>query len=342
MQKVMVGMSGGVDSSVAALLLKQQGFDVCGMTMRLRPDKPTTDIDDAKRVCDALGIKHYVVDLTAEFDEFVLKNFAGEYKNGRTPNPCVVCNKFIKFGKMLDYALEMGMDYIATGHYAVIDEKDGEFYLKRSESAKDQSYFLYRLNQFQLSHALFPLGKIVDKEQTRRMADEYNLPVAHKPDSQDICFIDNGNYAEFLLNYSGIRPVSGNFVDVNGNVIGKHKGIINFTVGQRKGLGMGFGKPMYVTRINLEDNTVVLGEEGSQYSRSLVAGEINIIAPEPFRGEKKVLAKVRSAARPAPAVIKIENDRILCEFDEPQRAVTPGQSVVFYDGDTVVGGGTVC
>lgn len=260
MKKVLVGMSGGVDSSVAAALLRDKGYEVHGVTLNLLSQGNKEAETDAKKVADKLGIEHEVVDLTEYFQKQVTDYFANEYINGRTPNPCVVCNKKIKFGALLDYALEKGYDYIATGHYAnvVYDDSRKRWLLKKSKSPKDQSYFLYGLAQYQLSHSLFPLGNF-EKTEVRAIAEQYGLSVALKSESQDICFIKNESHGEFIEKYSKIIPKFGDFVDENGKKLGTHKGIINYTVGQRKGLGISSGAPLYVTQILPESNKVVLG-----------------------------------------------------------------------------------
>jgi tRNA-specific 2-thiouridylase len=269
MKRIAIGLSGGVDSSAAALLLLEQGYDVTGIILRLKPDSlADEDISDARRIADCLGIELHVVDRREIFRKKVIEPFVSEYLHARTPNPCVECNAAIKFGAMLDYALEIGCDGIATGHYARIEENNGRYLLKRSESAKDQSYFLYRLNQFQLSHAMFPLEGM-EKEKIREIAEKANLPVAQKRDSQEICFVPDDDYIAYL-SAMGISSPKGSFIDKSGNILGTHNGIINYTIGQRKGLGA-FGKPMFVTGINAENNTVTIGENGSQYSRGLIA-----------------------------------------------------------------------
>ena len=340
MKKIAIGLSGGVDSSTAAHLLLQQGYDVTGIILRLKPDSlADADIADARRIADALGIKLHVLDRREIFRKSVIEPFVSEYLAARTPNPCVECNAAIKFGVMLDYALEIGCDGIATGHYAKIEEKDGRFLLRRSESAKDQSYFLYRLNQFQLAHSMFPLEGM-EKEKIREIAEKANLPVAKKGASQEICFVPNDDYIAYLT-AMGICSPKGNFIDKSGNILGTHNGIINYTIGQRKGLGA-FGKPMFVTGINAADNTVTIGENGSQYSRGLVADRLNFIAVEELTEPMRADVKIRFRAKEQPATVTPNGDgTVTVIFDEPQRSVTPGHGAVFYDGDIIIGGGRI-
>ena len=340
MKKIAIGLSGGVDSATAAYLLLQKGYDVTGIILRLKPDSLADgDIADAQRIADYLGIELRVLDRREIFKKSVIDPFVGEYLAARTPNPCVECNSFIKFGAMLDYALEIGCDGIATGHYAVIEEKNGRFILRRSQSSKDQSYFLYRLSQFQLSHALFPLEGM-EKPQIREIAEKAGLPVAEKGDSQEICFVADYDYIAYLASL-GITSPKGNFVDRDGNILGTHNGIINYTIGQRKGLGA-FGKPMFVTGISAENNTVTIGENGSQYSGGLIADRMNYIAVENLTEPIRAQVKIRFKAKPEAATVTPNADgTVTIIFDEPQRSVTPGQSAVIYDGDTVIGGGRI-
>lgn len=349
----MLGMSGGVDSSVAALLLLRAGYDVTGVTMRLRPDEYMSqsaaggccsldDIDDARRVAYKLGIEHLVLNFTDVFEKDVIDYFAAQYAAGLTPNPCIACNRHVKFDAMLRRAKELEFDYIATGHYAVIEQNTaGRWLLKKAPASKDQSYVLYSFTQEQLSRTLMPLGKYT-KPEARAMAEEAGLPVAHKPDSQEICFVENNDYAGFIERYTGETAPTGEFVDQNGNVIGRHLGITHYTVGQRKGLGAAFGKPMYVTKIDTVHNRIILGEEGSQYAYSLIAADLNFIPFDTLENEMDITAKVRYQAKPAKAkLVPLGDGKVRVNFVEAQRAVTPGQAVVFYDGDLVVGGGTI-
>lgn len=336
-KKVFVGLSGGVDSSVAAALLKQKGYDVEGISLVLTPNDDGSASRDAKAVADALSIPLHIIDLKSAFAERVIDYFVEEYKLGRTPNPCIRCNETIKFGLMLEKALEMGADFLATGHYAKTALENGKYLLKAADSVKDQSYFLYRLNQDQLSHVLFPIADM-EKEDTRAIARELGLPVADKGDSQEICFIPDNDYVKFIKEYSSFESVPGNFVDLNGNVIGQHSGIINYTVGQRKGLGVAFGEPMFVTKIDAKTNEVVLAPNGFQETSEFFVDNLS----ESFTSECKLDVKIRyKASRVSATIIPIENGKVKVVFDVPQRAVTPGQSAVFYDGDTVVGGGYI-
>lgn len=352
-KKVMLGMSGGVDSSVAALLLLRAGYDVTGITMRLRPDEymqqcsaggccSLDDIDDARRVAYKLGIEHLVLNFQDIFEKQVIDYFAAQYAAGRTPNPCIACNRYVKFDAMLRRARELDFDYVATGHYARIEQNEaGRWLLRRANNSKDQSYVLYSFTQDQLAHTLMPLGSYT-KPQARALAEEAGLPVAHKPDSQEICFVENKDYAGFIEKYTGQKAPQGNFVDKNGRVIGRHRGITHYTIGQRKGLGVAFGQPMYVTKIDTERNEVTLGEEGSQYSSSLIAADLNFIPFDTLDHEIPAQVKVRYQAQPAPAkLVPLSDGTIRVEFETPQRAITPGQAVVFYDDDLVLGGGTI-
>ena len=341
-KRVMLGMSGGVDSSVAAYLLKQKGYEVTGMTMRLCLEN-TTDIGDAKRVAEALEIPHSSADFSEKFEQTVISDFVSCYKSGGTPNPCVVCNKHIKFGEMLEYALSQGIDYIATGHYARIElgENNRRLLLKAKDETKDQTYFLYTLTQHQLAHTLFPLGEY-SKSEIREIASEQTLVNAKKRDSQDICFVSDGDYASFIQNYTGECFSKGNFVDLCGNVLGEHNGIIKYTVGQRKGLGIALGKPAFVHSKDVVSNTVTLSDDAELYSKKLTASRINLSAVDTLCEPTRLYAKIRYRHTPAIAtVIQTSPTTLSLEFDEPQRAISKGQSVVLYDGDVVVGGGII-
>lgn len=348
-KRVLLGMSGGVDSSASALVLLRSGYDVTGVTMLLHTGEnspgdqcgSSREAEDAAAVCRLLGIPHQVLDFSEEFSQRVKKDFISEYLAGRTPNPCIRCNRYLKFGKLLEYALANGFDFVATGHYALVEPLGDRWVLRCSPTAKDQSYVLYQLSQHQLAHTLMPLGRM-EKPEARRLAQEAGLPVANKPDSQDICFIPDGDYNSFIARACGKEPEPGNFVDTEGHVLGTHRGITCYTIGQRKGLGLSFGQPMYVTKIDPLSNEVTLGPEGSQYASGLIAGDCNWIAfeqpDEPFRAQ----VKVRYKAKPADAwIFPMENHQMRIAFDEPQRSVTPGQAAVLYQGDLVVGGGTI-
>ena len=336
--RVLLGMSGGVDSSVAAFLLKEKGYDVLGVTLILTENDNGENARDAKAVSDFLGIPHKTYDLRKDFKKSVTDYFVSEYKEGRTPNPCVACNKKIKFGKMLELADENGCSHIATGHYAKILEKEnGAFSLtKASFREKDQTYFLYTLSQNQLSRSIMPLGDF-SKPEIRELAEKIGINVARKRDSQDICFIPDGDKNAFLKKY--LPEKEGNFVDVNGNVLGKHKGIFHYTVGQRKGLGMAFGKPMFVLSINPLNNTVVLGEAGSEMSESFEISDTNFILPIPENNE--CMVKVRYSAPEIPCILEKSENGYKVTLKTPARAITPGQAAVFYVGDEVLGGGTI-
>lgn len=353
---VVVGMSGGVDSSVAAWLLKEQGYDVIGVTMQIWQDEDAevqeaeggccglSAVDDARRVAMDLGIPYYVMNFKEEFRKNVMDYFAGEYVEGRTPNPCIACNRHVKWESLLRRSIAIGADYIATGHYAQIDRLPGGRYsLKTSvTAAKDQTYALYNLTQEQLSHTLMPVGSY-HKEEIRDMAERLGLPVAHKPDSQEICFIPDHDYASFIEEYTGRELPPGNFVDLDGNVLGRHRGITHYTVGQRKGLNLSMGRPVFVVEIRPETNEVVIGDNQDVFTNVLRCDKLNWMAVDGLHGKSMdVLAKIRYSHKGSPCTIReIGNDMVECRFHEPVRAVTPGQAVVFYDGDYVAGGGTI-
>ena len=354
-KKVVVGMSGGVDSSVAALILKEQGYDVIGVTMQIWQDEDITEasenggccglsaVDDARRVAQVIGIPYYVMNFKKEFNEKVIDYFISEYLDGRTPNPCIACNRYIKWEALLHRAISIGADYIATGHYGKIEQLDNGRYavLKSASQNKDQSYVLYNLTQEELSRTLFPLYGM-EKEEVRETAQKAGLPVAHKKDSQDICFIKDGDYAGFIERETGIAATPGNFVDTKGNILGRHTGIIHYTIGQRKGLGIAFGEPRYVIRINVKDNEVVLGTLEELMSKEIVIDNINYMAEPSVIEPIRVNGKIRYSAKDAVCTVyPEENGRIRAVFDEPVRAATPGQAAVFYLENMILCGGTI-
>ena len=343
-KKVLVMMSGGVDSSVAALLLKEAGYEICGVTMRLFDGESVdNEIKDAQNVADFLGIKHMVLDLSVKFKQKVIDYFVSEYINGRTPNPCVMCNKYIKFGEMLKFAQKNGFDFLATGHYAKIcyDSCAKKFLIRRSNQKKDQSYVLFNLTQKDLPKILFPIADL-EKTEIRQIAQKVNLPVANKSESQEICFVKNNDYVHYIQKHSQKIFETGLFKDKNGNILGKHAGVINYTVGQRKGLGQAFGRPMYVNFIDAKMNEIILGQEGSQYADELVADKVNFVFFDKLHKAIDVLAKVRYKSLLAMArIAPISKDMIKVKFYEKQRAIAPGQAVVFYDDDVLLGGGII-
>lgn len=368
MEKVVVGMSGGVDSSVAAYLLKKQGYDVIGVTMQIWQDEDIctleenggccglSAVEDARRVASVLDIPYYVMNFKQEFKENVIDYFVSEYLQARTPNPCIACNRYVKWESLLTRSLSIGASYVATGHYArIIKLENGRYTIQKSVTrAKDQTYALYNLTQHQLAHTLMPVGDFT-KDEIREMAKELKLPIANKPDSQEICFISDNNYAGFIEDYlkkeentlgkdpasiTGLTP--GNFINTSGEVIGRHNGLIHYTVGQRKGLNIAMGKPVFVLELRPDSNEVVIGNAEDVFSYRLYANHLNFMAIEDLEDEMRVEAKIRYSHKGAACTIKkTAEDEILCIFNEPQRAVTPGQAVVFYKDDYVVGGGTI-
>ena len=352
--KAMIAMSGGVDSSVAAWLMQRQGCDCLGVTLRLYRSGAETgsrfpaccseqDVQDAAEVAFQLGMPHGVLDYTEDFSRLVMDKFARVYAAGGTPNPCIDCNRYLKFERLLSAARSMGCETLVTGHYARVerDGDSGRWLLKKAlDPGKDQSYVLYMLSQDKLSHLRFPLGEL-SKAQVRAIAEEQSFVNARKHDSQDLCFVPDRDYAAFLQRYTGRFWPEGPFVDEQGRVLGRHRGIIHYTIGQRRGLGISADRPWYVSRIDPEANTVTLTHGDGLFARTVIAGDINLIAEPALQGERRVMARLRYRQAEQPATVRQEGDRLICRFDEPQRAPTPGQALVLYEAETVLGGGTI-
>jgi len=352
---VLLGMSGGVDSSVSAILLQEQGYDVIGATMKLWQNDEELDCDsgccslsstyDAKRVCDLLGIPHYVFNFTDEFKKHVIDDFVNTYKKGKTPNPCIECNRYLKFEIMYKKAQELGIEYIATGHYAKTEysEKYNKHVLKQSLALKkDQTYALYNIPKEIVGKVLFPLGNFTDKSEVRQIAEDHNLLIAQKPDSQEICFIPDNDYVKFLKENMSDEIKIGNIIDKRGKILAKHKGIINYTIGQRKGLGLSKATPLYVVKLDMENNNVIVGKEDEIYSSELGVEDINYILLDTVNEPINITAKIRYSAKAENAILyPLTNNTATVVFENKQRAVTPGQSIVFYIDDCVLGGGKI-
>lgn len=341
-KKCIAGMSGGVDSSVTALLLKEQGFDVLGVTLLLHTEKESQDIGDARAVCDGVGVPHLVVDGRERFREMVMERFAAVYESGGTPNPCVDCNRGVKLPLLMETMEAQGGDYIATGHYVRVEQQGQRFLLKKAvDLSKDQTYVLYNLTQQQLSRLVFPLGELT-KPQVREIARQHGFGVASKSDSQDICFVPDGDYGSFLERYRDKIFYSGDFVDEAGQVLGRHAGAIRYTLGQRRGLGVPAETRLYVVGKNMEKNTVTLGPNERLFAKTLFADQVNLIACDRLTDGEQLRARIRYQQKEQPCrVYETGEGQVRVEFEEAQRAIAPGQAVVFYDGDTVVGGGTI-
>lgn len=352
---VVVGLSGGVDSSVAAYLLKEQGYDVIGVTMQIwqEEDSCTVEenggccglsaVEDARRVAQKLDIPYYVMNFRKEFQKQVIDYFTREYLEGRTPNPCIACNRYVKWESLLKRSLEIGADYIATGHYARVEQlPNGRYAIRNSVTAKkDQTYALYNLTQEQLARTLMPVGAYT-KDEIRKIAEEAGLLVAHKKDSQEICFVPDNDYARFIKNSTGKTIPKGNFVLADGKVIGEHQGIIHYTIGQRKGLNLSMGHPVFVTKIRPDSNEVIIGENEDLFVNTLICDRVNFMAMEGLEEEVRLKAKIRYNHPGAECVISpAEDGKVRVTFDQPQRAITPGQAVVFYQGEYVAGGGII-
>lgn len=353
-KKVLLGMSGGVDSSVAAILLQKAGYEVIGATMKLWEDKKNPEVEggccsfnavyDAKRVCDQINIPHYTLNCEEDFQKYVIDDFINCYKDCKTPNPCIECNRYLKFGRFYQKALELECDYVSTGHYAKIEfsEKYNQYVMKKSDAEKkDQTYFLYSIPKEVLPKMIFPLENFAEKNDVRKIAEEYNLKVAHKKDSQEICFIPDNDYGNFIEKNINEKVKIGDIVLKDGTILGKHKGLIHYTIGQRKGLGISYQKPIYVIKLDKEKNQVVVGEKKDLYKKELDANFCNFLLNLDLTKPIEIMAKVRYRAKEEKAILKVNGKNAHLTFENPQRAITPGQSVVFYIDDIVLGGGKI-
>lgn len=337
---VYVALSGGVDSAAAAIIMKERGYEVRGVTLRLKPGNLADgDIADAQKVADTLGIPLEILDEREDFKK-ITDYFCNAYLNGLTPNPCVLCNPTIKFGKLVEHALKNGAEYLATGHYSNIINDNGVFYIKRNPSSKDQSYFLCGLNQHLLSHVVFPLSDLT-KQEIRDLAESRNIEVAHKKDSQEVCFIPDNDYISFIEKEFSPEAISGDFLSTDGKKLGTHSGIYKYTIGQRKGLGS-FGKPMYVISIDAQKNTVTIGDNEELFKKIIAVKDLNFLSGKAPEEKFECEVKIRCAARPAKAVAEITENGATIEFQEPQRAAAPGQTAAIYINDILIGGGTIC